>query len=274
MGDQFGARRLLAVLCAAVGLVALAGPASSSVDSAGSPRIVGGQRASTGTYPFAVYLTTADGFQFCGGTLAAQNKVITAAHCAKGQDPRDFFVVAGRDDKKNTGQGVSVPVKRIWVHPGYTDALAGHDVAVLTLGQRITQYHPIPFAGPGDESAYAAGTVATILGWGRTSSGGPTSQYLLKAEVPVVGDQDCARSLAKHNPSWMVCAGYPEGRIDGCQGDSGGPMIADGKLIGISSWGDGCGLPDKPGVYTRVISYYPELAQQIPRPPPGRTLVG
>jgi trypsin len=246
-----------AVVSLAVVLTALAVPASSS------ERIVGGTRASTQTYPYAVFLTTPDNFQFCGGTLAAPDKVITAAHCAKGQHPEDVFVVAGRDDKQDTKSGVSAPVKKIWIHPRYTDALIGNDVAVLTLGKRITGYPPLAFASDLDTALYEPTTMATILGWGRTASGGATSQYLLQARVPVVSDDDCAQAFTKYNPDAMVCAGYPQGGIDGCQGDSGGPMVIGTKLVGISSWGEGCGLPNKPGVYTRVSTYATDLAQQI-----------
>jgi trypsin len=261
MGDRFRIRKLLvAVIGLATVMTAVAVPASSAVE------IVGGTRASTTTYPYAVFLTTADNFQFCGGTLVAPDKVITAAHCAKGQQPEDVFVVAGRDDKQATTAGMSVPVKSIWVHPKYTDALVGYDVAVLTLGKRIG-YRPIAFATKVDEALYEPNTQATILGWGRTESGGPTSQYLLEAKVPVVGDTECRTAFSKYNPEAMVCAGYPQGGIDGCQGDSGGPMVAGGRLIGISSWGEGCGLPNKPGVYTRVASYATELTQQM-RPIP------
>lgn len=253
---------LVSVIGAAIALTAAAVPASSAVS------IVGGTKASTTDFPYAVFLTTPDNFQFCGGSLVAPDKVVTAAHCAKGQEPANVFVVAGRDDKYDTSAGTRVAVKSIWVHPSYTDALVGADVAVLTLDERVG-YRPAQIATDRDTALYEPDTVATILGWGRTQSGGATSQYLLKAEVPVVSDTDCKAAFSKYNAKAMVCAGYAQGGIDGCQGDSGGPMVVDGKLIGISSWGEGCGLPNKPGVYTRVSTYARDLAQQIkPTPLP------
>src|SRR5262245_58937841 len=72
--------------------------------------IVGGSRASIADFPYVVYLTTTDGFQFCGGTLVDDNKVITAAHCTAGKKPTDIVVVAGRDDKES-GAGMTSPVR-------------------------------------------------------------------------------------------------------------------------------------------------------------------
>ena len=52
----------------------------------------------------------------------------------------------------------------------------------------------------------------------------------------------------------MICAAS-EGK-DACQGDSGGPLICNSNgnpvLVGVVSWGQGCGEQQYPGVYTRV----------------------
>src|SRR5437763_1804650 len=121
---------------------------SAPLTSNASPNIVGGSAASTADYPYVVALTTSSGFQFCGGSLAAPNKVVTAAHCTDGEQPSAIRVVAGRT-RLSTSEGVVAKVTAIWVHPRYTDATAGYDVSVLTL-DRSLQYRTVPLASSSD----------------------------------------------------------------------------------------------------------------------------
>jgi trypsin len=239
-------RLLLATALTAAGLAVFGfGGAQASQE------VVGGDPVSTAQYPYAVFLTNRTGFQFCGGTIVGPSTVVTAAHCAAGQSPEALLVVAGRDDKQSEA-GVVAEVADVWVDPDYGDVHLGADVAVLTLAVKLP-YRPARLNH--DPELYQPGTLATVLGWGRTKEGGTTSRYLMGAAVPVVADGTCAKDYQDFAATAMVCAGYPQGGVDTCQGDSGGPMLVGDVLVGISSWGDGCARPGKPGVYTRVTSY-------------------
>ncbi|GGP48266.1 S1 family peptidase [Saccharothrix coeruleofusca] len=247
----------LTAAVAAVGLTTTAPASAADVSS----YVVGGTRATIAETPWVVYLATTSGGQFCGGTLVKADKVVTAAHCVTGRSAASTRVVWNREDKQSTA-GTVAAVSRIWVHPGYTTATAGYDVAVLTLTAGITSDY-LPLATPEDTDLYAEGTQATVLGWGTTCSGCSTSRYLLKATVPVTSDTTCRTAYAQYRNTSMVCAGRPEGGVDTCQGDSGGPMVAGGKLIGATSWGRGCALANYPGVYARIAPYYDVLTAQI-----------
>ncbi len=117
-----------------------------------------------------------------------------------------------------------------------------------------------------DKADYAVGTEATVLGWGRIADGGDRSNYLRSVDVPVVGDADCKADYDVYDSRTMVCAGYPEGGKDACQGDSGGPLVVGDTLIGIVSFGDGCGKAGKPGVYTRVSAFTDDITEQAQPP--------
>lgn len=250
------ARLLLAAVVAATGAVA-AGVAQAGAEE----RIVGGSLANIEDYGYTVYLSTQDGFQYCGGTLVSQDKVVTAAHCSAGKAASEILVVGGREDKDSV-EGTVSPVRGIWVHPGFTDIRSGADISVLTLATPMP-YDTAPLATPDDTPLYKPGVVGVILGWGRTAADGAVSPQLRRASVPLVADTSCQQAYPSFLPASMVCAGLPQGGIDTCQGDSGGPLTVSGVLVGVTSWGEGCAEPNRPGVYTRVAAYADELAAQI-----------
>merc|ERR1712013_642443 len=82
---------------------------------------------------------------------------------------------------------------------------------------------------------------------------------LREIRVPLFGRRHCNMVYRGQITGRMLCAGYLSGGMGACQGDSGGPLVCESGgrfyLLGITSWGDGCGSLWKPGVYTDVRKY-------------------
>ncbi|ARP73049.1 serine protease [Streptomyces pluripotens] len=260
---MFGLRRArqaaaaLAVTAAAATTL-LASPAASAAPQP----VVGGTATTTTAYPFMMQITDASGNQFCGGTLVAASKVVTAAHCVVGATPRGVRVIGGQTYLNGT-DGTVGRVSGIWVNPDYTDATNGDDVAVLTLSAPMP-YTPAPYVASSQTAVYAAGTTARVLGWGTTRENGSPSNQLRTAAVPIVSDSSCRTSYGSDFvQSDMVCAGYTSGGVDTCQGDSGGPLLIGGVLAGITSWGEGCAEAGHPGVYTRLAAFSDLVTAQV-----------
>ncbi len=77
---------------------------------------------------------------------------------------------------------------------------------------------------------------------------------LVAAPVTIFASARCREMLGgAFHTGGALCAGRPEGGVDTCSGDSGGPLRdATGLVVGITSWGVGCGRPGLPGIYTRI----------------------
>jgi trypsin len=246
-------RRLPVALAAACAcLVVAASPA---------PAVVGGKDAAPGAYPAVAEITFGSSF-LCTGTLIAPKWVLTAGHCSSATGaavatpaawPPQLIDV--RIGSVKPGQGERVPVRRVVVQPNYL-VNSGYDISLLELSTASTKA-PAKVVGAGGAALWSSGTLETIVGFGTTSEGGDLPDTLQEAQVPVTTDAYCAGAYSDFDARTMVCAGFPQGGVDTCQGDSGGPMFgrdAAGtlKVVGATSFGEGCARPNKPGVYARV----------------------
>ncbi|GAB2977419.1 serine protease [Streptomyces pseudoechinosporeus] len=251
-------------LAAVAAVIPLASPTSAAADSV----VIGGYPVKISKSPWAVALASRDRFggtragQFCGGAVIGRSTVLTAAHCL-GEEAlgaplgqiRDLKVIAGRGDLRGDG-GREIPVREIRVNPAYDSKTNASDAAVLTLTEPLPASSVIRTAGSGD-AAYRPGTDAVVYGWGDTTGKGDFAHGLRAARLRVLSDAVCEEAYpggvdGTYLADSMLCAGEPDGGRDACQGDSGGPLVAQGRLIGLVSWGSGCGRADSPGVYTRV----------------------
>ena len=260
-----GRRAIVAAIAAMIlALTSLIGSVSAAPTP--EPRIIGGEPADFGEYPFMVALlfepTEGTDFQkqYCGGSLIASRWVLTAAHCVDFLESPDEVAVAVSRTNLDSSEGVRVDVRAFYVHPDYDPNVISPDVGLLELARPVRDIEPIQLAGPGDDAFEAPGTSLTVIGWGNTSTTGQASfpNELREVVVPVVDDADC--DFAYHGfvtVETQLCAGLKG--VDSCGGDSGGPLFATtsgGEFlqVGIVSYGIGCAKQRFPGVYTEVNS--------------------
>ncbi len=230
--------------------------------AAPSTRIVNGMVANRSATPWFVMLRIAAGGQefLCGGTAISNHWILTAAHCVHGMSNNDFkasHAIVNPTDLYADTTSRSVGWKRVSVHPQYDTYANSNDLALIetasTLGTTA-----LPYSAVGVDPA--AGSSLKVFGLGLTSSGGSPSRALrMGAVVDLAGRNGaCGGYAGAYNPVSMLCAGWPNGRVDACQGDSGGPLTGwagRNTLVGIVSWGYGCAMAGYPGVYTRVSTY-------------------
>uniref|UniRef100_A0A3Q2ZK50 Zgc:100868 n=1 Tax=Kryptolebias marmoratus TaxID=37003 RepID=A0A3Q2ZK50_KRYMA len=241
-------------------------------------RIVGGQEAPAGSWPWQVSLQQSA--HFCGGSLINNLWVLTAAHCVPSGNPAGLTVFLGLQSLQGSNPNkVSRTVAQIIVHPDYNSVTSNNDIALLKLSSSVsfTSYiSPVCLAA--SDSSFYSGVNSWVTGWGNVGEGVglPSPQTLMEVEVPVVGNRLCYCDYSSEGITItdnMICAGLTEGGKDSCQGDSGGPMVSKqgGRWIqaGVVSFGVGCARPNIPGVYTRVSQYQNWVNSQITSNQPG-----
>ncbi|XP_064899747.1 transmembrane protease serine 12 isoform X2 [Columba livia] len=277
---RFTAARLLRllVLASVVPRVEALGPEPEEcgerplLDGPSGSRVVGGQDARAGAWPWSVSLQLrppgAPHTHVCGGVLITDRAVLTAGHCVTGRrDPYYWRAVLGMNNLwRYSKHAVKRRIRSITVHPEFKRETFENDIAVFELSYavRFSDYiQPICFPPAHLYPHIANETLCFISGWGRTEEKGQTSSVLKEAQVEIIPSSVCNSSDAYGGlvNSNMLCAGSRTGGIDTCQGDSGGPLAcyhpATNKhyLVGIASFGVGCGRPKFPGIYVRLSQY-------------------
>jgi len=260
----------LAVLCISIGLI----HSQYTVNSCGKrplnpngeqdfDKIVGGVESIPGDWPWSCSLRL-NGNHICGGSLIGTKWIISAAHCVNAVvlNPAAYTWACGIHSRTQSATYTQIfTTLAVTRHPNYNGQKIQNDIAIfeLTTTATYTDY-VLPVCFPGASDTFA-GQTCVATGWGSTVSGGGSATHHREVSMPVLTDARCEQRFDGTNdminPLTQVCAGEDGFNKDTCQGDSGGPLVVkkangDWFLIGLTSWGYGCG---NGGIYTRLSAF-------------------
>ncbi|XP_066493290.1 chymotrypsinogen 2-like [Tiliqua scincoides] len=225
----------------------------------GYARIVNGEEAVPGSWPWQVSLQDNTGFHFCGGSLINENWVVTAAHCSV---RTSHLVVLGEFDQATPSENVQVlNIAKVFKNPQYNMFTVKNDITLLKLATPAKLTARVsPVCLPEATDDFPGGLTCVTTGWGLTKhTDKDTPDKLQQVALPLLTNEECKKYWGNRIADVMVCAGAAG--ASSCMGDSGGPLVCqkDGAwtLVGIVSWGSSTCSPSSPGVYARVTELLP-----------------
>ncbi len=213
----------------------------------------------------------------CGGTLIADDIILSAAHCWKQFDGIDV----GRHNIKDPDESYErFNIEKFVTHDDFVDKNKpgvpyDNDFMIIKV-YGWSKYNPIRLSS---KKNIPSNTELSVMGWGVSNLANKISSGVLKeVTVNALTNYQCKlhegfytgpnKVSYKHKitPN-MLCA--KDDYEDACQGDSGGPLIERGFLarndvqVGIVSWGVGCANENFPGVYARISSQYAWIKEHV-----------
>ncbi|KAK0058778.1 atrial natriuretic peptide-converting enzyme [Biomphalaria pfeifferi] len=228
------------------------------------PFVLDAVESSDGQWPWTAAIFSGSFFK-CGATLISDHWVVSAGHCIYNMvnSPETTTIRIGHVNIQASNI-TSVRVSEIINHPD-NNYIYDNDIALLRLE------HPVALSDLqrplclGDyQKDRSPSLVCYVAGWGvlnkSSVASGEGTSLLHHTKLKLWEQTKCQKAYPNQIKPTMLCAGYYSGGMDACKGDSGGPLMCQSRpeqweLVGVVSWGEGCGEVGKPGVYTRVDPY-------------------
>ncbi|XP_070505821.1 chymotrypsin-like [Chironomus tepperi] len=234
----------------------------------GDRRIIGGEIAQLGQFPYSVVLHMRSGSTWfiCGGALIRFNWVLSAAHCVVGFNSIQVIVGAVNRIFGPAAFNVTVTEREDMIfHPYFEMRTFMNNIGLIRLRTATPALLDHPFVGlirlPNvtDARIDLTGRASNFSGFGSTGLDTEFSEVLQFITVPVISNQECSDAIRGSIFAFNLCVSTVGGRSP-CHGDSGGALTNEidrnrTVVIGIMSFSAiDCSI-GVPAVFTRVTSY-------------------
>nr|XP_031313925.1 chymotrypsinogen B isoform X1 [Camelus dromedarius] len=173
----------------------------------GLSRIINGEDAVPGSWPWQVSLQDSTGFHFCGGSLISEDWVVTAAHC--GVTTSDV-VVAGEFDQGSDAEDIQVlTIAKVFKNPNFSLLTVLNDITLLKLSTPARFSQTVSAVClPSADDDFPAGMQCATTGWGKTKYNAiKTPDKLQQATLPLLSNGDCKKYWGSKITDVMICAG-------------------------------------------------------------------
>lgn len=241
-------------------------------------RILGGDEVfPKNKYPWVVGLLTPlrkGNASSCGGVIINNQYILTSARCLYNNSTgmpmsaSDIRVSLADHNQTSTVDDVGnvtriVNITSFKIHENFDMTKKDDNIALIKLKEPLdlsANKEIKPVCLPKNKYATYEGKLGVVAGWGLTNSSDNSSSSDVLKELTVLVLKPACDELSTYATitETMLCAGFETGK-SACDGDHGGPLfVKEGgahTLVGIVSFGFGCGKPNVPTVYTRVTKY-------------------
>jgi len=251
-------------------------------------------QAVMGEFPWACSVFTQNE-KYIGGCVIVPNnrdnsvdeptyKIVTAASKLEKVGGGDTLKVRIRFTKLNEGNFENdYNVSQFIPHPKFDKKRLSDNIAIMFLTTPLDLIREdginaacLPACNNMFDHAFVnqTGVRCWSAGFGAKEKGGKETFILTKTDIPIFPNRakceteitKALRELTKRprmRPTELtpgeLCAGGEPGK-DTCSGDGGSPLVCQAvsgrwHVVGLVSWGIGCGVAGRPAIYTNVFHY-------------------
>ncbi|XP_036327546.1 trypsin-like [Rhagoletis pomonella] len=187
-------------------------------------------------HSYLVSIQGTGGNPICAGVLIKKNIVVTAATCINFYDPTQLEVAV-----KNGTQIIKIAAYTF--NPNFDFTTMDSDVAVIKLAESVdAQYVTLA------SKQRPTGASGVLIGL-------YSNKTVVDADETILTAKDCVSGKYIYEDGdltdTMFCGLAND---DACNFIPGSPLLSHNHLVGLASWGYGCGNQGGPAVYTDVPS--------------------